>query len=142
MARTRAMVAKLALLFLVLPSFYCCNALDMVENQEAEVDPKMNDKRLIISTSLGHRLKYNGVLEVRPEDDESTTVYIPKIFVNGVHRYGKKKNLCFEMEEEKRFSCLCHPSDIEKLPSVKLFDVIKNQTLEIMPKDYLGKPYL
>ena len=127
MARVRTMVARLALLFLVLPSsFYCCNALDMMEKSEAEVDPKANDKRLIISTSLGHRLKLNGVLEVRPEDDDSATVYLPKVFVNGVHRYGKKKNLCFEMEEEKRFSCLCHLNDIEKLPSVQIFDGIKN----------------
>ena len=102
----------------------------------------MNDKRLVISTSLGHKLKFDGVLEVRPEDDDSATIYLPKVFVNGVHRFGKKKSLCFEMEEEKQFSCLCHPSDIEKLPSVQIFDRIKNQTLEIFAKDYLGKPYL
>ena len=126
MARTSAIVTKLALLFLVLPSFNCCNALEMVENSETEVSPKVNDKRLIISTSLGHRLKFNGVLDVRPEDDDSATIFIPKIFVNGVHRFGKKKSLCFEMEEENRFSCLCHPSDIEKLPSIMIINGIKN----------------
>ena len=139
MARTRAMVARLALLFFVLTSF--CNALDMMENKETEASPKVNYKRLVITTSLGHKLKFDGVLEVRPEDDDSATIYLPKVFVNGVHRFGKKKNLCFEMEE-KQYSCLCHPSDIEKLPSVQIFDRIKNQTLEIFAKDYLGKPYL
>ena len=86
----------------------------------------MNDKRLVISTSLGHKLKFDGVLEVRPEEDDSTTIYLPKVFVNGVHRFGKKKNLCFKLEEEMQYSCLCHPSDIEKLPSVQIFDRIKN----------------
>jgi len=60
--------------------------------------------------------------------------------VGTIHSYGLSNGLCFN-DSTSGVSCLCHPKERVKLPSVQLSRT-DQQTVILRPQDYLGAPYL
>ena len=114
----------------------------------------MKDKKstVLIESSSGLRVRLNDTQVVEPSefvtdlDEERNMIKLPSVIVQSTHKTGMKRGWCFNdtavMSDRPRISCLCHPSEIDKLPKITITRQKPLLPLILEPEDYLDEPFL